>query len=289
MTEWRTIPPLSALRAFEATARLGGFSAAARGLNVTHAAVAQQVRALEAELGVALVYREGRALALTAAGARLAEGLSEGFGLVQRAVESVRAGRGEGPVRVTLTASFAAQWLMPRLRDFWARHPDVPLSLHPDPRVVDLRRDGMDLGIRYGQGNWPGVSARRLAAGRMVVVGAPALAGTGPLTPADLSRPPWALASDWPEMDAWLTSQGLPPSELRVTWFPDEALAVAAARQGLGLTVEDIALAEEDIRTRRLVVALDRDESLPAYFVVTPQGPQRDAARVFLAWLSRQA
>jgi LysR family glycine cleavage system transcriptional activator len=192
-------------------------------------------------------------------------------------------------VRVTLTASFAAQWLMPRLRDFWARHPDVPLSLHPDPRVVDLRRDGMDLGIRYGQGNWPGVSARRLAAGRMVVVGAPALAGTGPLSPADLSRLPWALASDWPEMDAWLTSQGLPPSELRVTWFPDEALAVAAARQGLGLTVEDIALAEEDIRTRRLVVALDRDESLPAYFVVTPQGPQRDAARVFLAWLSRQA
>lgn len=283
------VPSLSALRAFEATARLGGFSAAARSLNVTHAAVAQQVRALEAEVGVALVYRDGRALALTAAGARLAEGLAEGFGLVQRAVEEVRAGRGEGPVRVTLTASFAAQWLMPRLRDFWARHPDVPLSLHPDPRVVDLRREGMDLGIRYGRGDWPGVQARRLAAGRMVVVAAPSLAGEGRLSLEDLKGLPWALASDWPELDAWLTSQGLPPANLRVTWFPDETLAVAAARQGLGLAVEDIALAEEDIRNRRLVVVLDRDESLPAYFVVIPNGPQRKEARTFLSWLSRQA
>jgi LysR family glycine cleavage system transcriptional activator len=289
MMDWRTIPPLSALRAFEATARLGGFSAAARSLNVTHAAVAQQVRALEAELGVALVYRDGRALALTPAGARLAEGVSEGFGLVQRAVDGVRVGRGDGPVRVTLTASFAAQWLMPRLRDFWARHPDVPLSLHPDTRVVDLRREGMDLGIRYGQGDWPEVSARRLAAGRMVVVGTPAMAGRGALSVAELARLPWVLSSEWPEANAWLTSQGLPPSELKVTWFPDASLAVAAARQGLGLAIEDIALAEEDIRNHRLSVVLDRDEMLPAYFVVTPRGPQRDAARTFLSWLARQA
>ncbi len=168
--DWRTMPPLASLRAMEAVARLGGFSAAARALNVTHAAVAQQVRGLEAELGVALLRREGRAVVLTAEGERLSAALTEGFGGMQGAVEAAKARRADGPIRISLTASFAAQWLMPRLRDFWARHPDVPLSLHPDARVLDLAREAMDLGIRYGRGSWPGVTAQRLAAGRLVVV-----------------------------------------------------------------------------------------------------------------------
>lgn len=284
--DWKAMPSLTALRALEAVARLGGFSAAARTLNVTHAAVAQQVRALEAELGVALLRREGRAVVLTAEGARLAAALAEGFGTVQSAVHAARARRADGPVRITLTAAFAAQWLMPRLREFWLKHPDIPLSLHPDPRVVDLRGEAMDLGIRYGRGSWPGVTAERLAAGRLVVVGAPALLGDSG-TP-DLNALPWVLASDWPEQANWLMSRGLDPAALDVTAFPGEDLASAAARQGLGLAVEDIALVQDDVAAGKLVILLDDRESLPAYFVVTPPGPMRPAAQIFLRWLLRQ-
>lgn len=283
--DWRHMPPLTALRALEAVARLGGFSAAARALNVTHAAVAQQVRGLETELGVALLRREGRAVVLTAEGARLAAALAEGFGTIQTAVQAAQARREDGPVRITLTAAFAAQWLMPRLRDFWSRHPDIPLSLHPDPRVVDLPREAMDLGIRYGNGSWPGVTVERLAAGRLVVVGAPSL-----LTDAlrDLAALPWVLASDWPEQSNWLASRGFDPGALDVSSFPGEDLAIAAARQGLGLTVEDMALVQDDVAAGRLVILLDDQEKLPAYFVVTPPGPIRPAARIFLAWLLKQ-
>ncbi|QYK41961.1 MAG: LysR family transcriptional regulator [Paracoccaceae bacterium] len=287
--DWRHLPPLTALRAFQAVAQSGGFSAAARILNVTHAAVAQQVRALEDHLAVPLVLREGRRMALTADGARLAQALEEGFGAIQSAVEGLRAGGADRPVRITLTTAFAAQWLMPRLRDFWALHPDIGLSLHPDNRVVDLRRDGMDLGIRYGQGNWPGVTARYLAAARLVVAAAPAVVGEVPIGQDRLADMDWILSRGWLEQDDYLRSLGLEPALLSATEISDESLALAAARQGLGLVVESAALVEDDVREGRLVLVHESRDRLPAYFVVTPPGPPRAPARAFLAWLSRQA
>ncbi len=151
--------------------------------------------------------------------------------------------------------------------------------------MVDLPREAMDLGIRYGNGSWPGVTVERLAAGRLVVVGAPSL-----LTDAsrDLAALPWVLASDWPEQSNWLASRGFDPGALDVSSFPGEDLAIAAARQGLGLTVEDMALVQDDVAAGRLVILLDDQEKLPAYFVVTPPGPIRPAARIFLAWLLKQ-
>ncbi len=97
------------------------------------------------------------------------------------------------------------------------------------------------------------------------------------------------LASDWPEQANWLRARGLEPERLNVTQVVGEELATAAARQGLGLGVEDLALVQDDIDAGRLVVLLDEGEALPAYFVVTPPGPQRAATRVFLSWLLRQA
>jgi LysR family glycine cleavage system transcriptional activator len=251
--------------------------------------VAQQVRALEAATGVALVRREGRALALTPEGERLAQALSEGFGGIQAALATLRAGGDDGPVRVTLTASFAAQWLMPRLRDFWTRHPEVALSLHPDARVVDLRREAMDLGIRYGNGRWPGVQAQRLASARLVMVAAPALLEGRPPAEVDPAALPWVLGADWPEQENWMRSHGLDRARLAATTVPDETLAMAAARQGLGVTVESLALVENDLRTGTLVLLADWQEALPAFFVVTPDGPLRRPARAFHSWLLRQA
>lgn len=288
--DWRTLPSLTALRAFAATAEARSFSQAARALNVTHAAVAQQVRALEDHLGRTLVQRDGRGVSLTADGEQLAQTLTEGFAVMQRGVEALRMGETDRPVRITLTASFAAQWLMPRLRDFWEKHPDIGLSLHPDNRVVDLHRERMDLAIRYGDGDWPGVEASYLASARLVIAGAPSLiGGQTDLSAQDMAGMDWILSRNWPEQDNYLRHLGIDPSALSATDFPGEELAIAAARQGLGLLVESLALIEADVAEGRLRVVHESREKLPAYFVVTLPGPQRAAARAFLKWLRSQA
>lgn len=287
---WRDLPPLSALRAFAAVAELGGFSQAARALNVTHAAVAQQVRALEALMDTPLVARDGRGMALTAEGQQLAQALADGFGTIVSGVAALRAGGSDRPVRITLTASFASQWLMPRLKDFWDLHPDIALSLHPDARVSDLRRDGMDLGIRYGNGDWPGVTARFLAPARMAIAAAPDLLdGRESLSTAEMQEMEWILARDWPEQENYLRSLGLDPRTLSRTDFVNEELSLAAARQGLGLVVESLALMEDDLEEGRLILLHDSKDRLPAYFIVTSPGPQRAATRAFLKWLESAA
>lgn len=288
-TDWRSIPSLTALRAFAATAELRNFSQAARALNVTHAAVAQQVRALEEQLGRPLVQREGRGVSLTADGEQLAEALGEGFGAIQRGVEALRAGEADRPVRVTLTASFAAQWLMPRLKDFWRQHPDIGLSLHPDSKVVDLHRERMDLGIRYGNGDWPGVEATYLTSARLVVAGATSLIGDRDLTVEEMAGMDWVLAQGWSEQDAYLRQLGLDPGALNRTDIASEELALAAARQGLGLVVESVALIESDVKEGRMRIVHESREKLPAYFIVTLPGPKRAAARAFLKWLKSQS
>lgn len=288
--DWRSLPPLTALRAFAATAESRNFSQAARALNVTPAAVAQQVRALEDQLGRALVQRDGRGVSLTADGEQLAEALGEGFAAMVRGVEALRAGEVDRPVRVTLTASFAAQWLMPRLKGFWEQHPEIGLSLHPEARVVDLHRERMDLGIRYGTGDWPGVEATYLASARLVVAGAPSLLdGRERLTPGEMQDMDWILQRNWPEQDAYLRQIGLAPDKLSRTDLSGEELVIAAARQGLGLAVESLALIEADVDAGHLRVVHESPEKLPAYFIVTLPGPQRAAARAFLKWLVSQA
>lgn len=288
--DWRSLPPLTALRAFQATAEARSFSQAARSLNVTHAAVAQQVRALEDHFGRSLVQRDGRGVSLTVDGEQLAEALGEGFAQIQRAAEALRAGEADRPVRVSLTAGFAAQWLMPRLKDFWDKHPDIGISVHPDNRVVDLHRERMDLAIRYGNGDWVGVEASYLASARLVVAAAPALIGDERvLSPDEMAVMDWILARNWPEQDNYLRSLGLDPEALSATDFPGEELAIAAARQGLGLVVESLALIESDVTAGRLRVVHESLEKLPAYFVVTLPGPQRAAARAFVRWLKSQA
>ncbi|MFM2354569.1 MAG: hypothetical protein RLZZ528_305 [Pseudomonadota bacterium] len=284
--DWRSFPSLSALRAFEVAARLGGFSAAARALNVTHAAVAQQVRALEADLGTALIHREGRGMMLTPSGARLGRELTESFGSIQSAVSTLRQRGEDEPVTVTLTPSFAVKWMMPRLWKFWEEHPDIGVSLRPDSRVLDLRREGLDLGIRFGSGHWPGLAAEYLTSARHVVVGAPSLLGERRrLSRQEMVGLPWVGEENWPEGLNWLRSKGFDPDRLDITWFPNEDLAASAAREGYGLFIEQAALAEEDEAEDRLRVVYDPEDDLPAYFVVTPPGPQRAAARTFIKWL----
>ena len=284
--DWRHFPSLTSLRAFEAASRLRNFSAAARALNVTHAAVVQQVRGLETTLGYPLLYRDGRGLALTAKGVKLAKAVNEGFQVINTALFDLGATDKDAPLRVTMTPAFAAQWLMPRLGTFWSAHPEVPLSLHPDEHLVDLRRQPIDLAIRFGSGAWPGVDAEFLTAAHYVVVGAPALLkGRKCLSADEMSHLPWVIEDGWPEALAWLKSFGLIPEAMAITYMPTEELALSAARQGYGLHVEAAALVQHDVLSGALVIVGKIPDNSLAYYAVTLPGPKRPEVKTFISWL----
>ena len=286
MMDWRNLPSLTSLRAFESAARLSSFTLAGRELNVTHAAVAQQVRGLEAALGLELIFRQGRGLVLTSAGAKLSQALGDGFRGIAQVLAEISAAAPGAPVRVTLTPAFAAQWLMPRLGSFWKAHPDIEVSLNPDRRLVDLRREGIDIALRFGNGKWPGLEAEFLTAADYVIVAAPdLLGGRHDLTPAELSAMPWVIEQDWPEALTWLKSFGLKPDAMNIAYMPNAELALSAARQGYGLHVEAAALVQADVELGALkIVGRLRDDSL-AYYMVTKPGPKRAELKVFMIWL----
>ncbi|MXN63852.1 LysR family transcriptional regulator [Stappia sp. GBMRC 2046] len=189
---WEGLPSLSVLRAFEAAARHGSFSAAGRELNVTHAAVAQQVRRLEEHLGMSLIYREGRGICLTPEGAELSASLSESLENIRSSVMSVLGRDRDRALHVSVTPAFASGWLVSRLGEFRDENPDIELKLHASPKVADLKRDGFDLTIRFGKGVWPGVESELLFKSKYVMVAAPGLVeGRKISRPADLLDYPW--------------------------------------------------------------------------------------------------
>lgn len=285
--DWLHFPPLTALRAFEAAARLKGFSNAARALNVTHAAVAQQVRGLEEVLGLELIYRDGRGLQLTPEGEQLSAALTKSFGTIQETVAGLRDSASTNGLLVTMTPVFAQQWLMPRLGKFWSAHPDIKLNLLPDRAFLDIRRKGIDLAIRFGRGSWPGLDAEYLTAARCVVVGAPLLIGDDrDFTTEELAAMPWLIEDDWPEALVWLRGLGLSVADLAITILPTAELAINAARQGYGLHVQLATLVEGELAEGRLRVLRQIEDPTLAYYLVTRPGPQKQALKQFRRWLT---
>ncbi|MBL3585764.1 LysR family transcriptional regulator [Rhodovulum sulfidophilum] len=288
--DWTRLPPLTALRAFEATARLESFSAAARSLNVTHAAVAQQVRALEDHLQLALVRRDSRGMTATPEGARLAAALGEAFRKIQEGVDEVRATEDAAPLKISLTPAFAENWLMPRLGSFWAAHPEIELALIPSTALADLRAGGYDMAIRYGSGAWPGLEAELLTSTRFVVVGTPELTGDPrPGSFAELTRFTWLTAQDSPEQALWAESTGLSWTRVRATSFPTTGLSLAATRAGYGLSIQPITLVEDDLRAGRLAALFEQESLGLGYHIVTRPGHRPPRLRAFIGWLRQAA
>ncbi|MCD9031877.1 LysR family transcriptional regulator [Luteimonas sp. Y-2-2-4F] len=246
MHEPRRLPPLTALRAFEAAARRLGFKAAAEELSLTPTAISHQVRQLEDWLGLRLFEREVRRVRLTEAGQRLYPAVRDGFDGIAAAAATLRARRPRPAVTLSTTRGFAARWLLPRLPGLAAVAPEVDLHLHAADEPVPLAPGAADLAIRYGPPPGPGVAATTLLPGRFAPVCAPGL----PLPdPAALARVPrlrfaWRLRDahtpDWPR---WRRAAGLPADapggELA---FSDEAHAIQAAIAGQGVALASLAL-----------------------------------------------
>ncbi|MEM9583848.1 MAG: LysR family transcriptional regulator [Pseudomonadota bacterium] len=288
--DWKEIPSLAALRAFDAMSRLGGFSAAARALNVTHAAIAQHVRALEVELGQTLVIREGRGMALTEAGRQLASSLEEGFAQIATGVAATRAFGADRPLQIATTPSFAENWLMPRIGAFWAEHPEVKIAMVPGYELVDLKRDGFDMAIRYGRGGWEGVESEYLVSAGNVVVATPDLAAQVPFGDIEALRAQvWLQEVGRAEPRAWLVDQGLEFAPDQINEFPMNTLVLAATRAGYGFSLQGKALVEADIAAGRLVSVFEARKTNLAYYMLTKPGQMSGKLKVLRDWLKREA
>lgn len=281
---WRDLPSLSALRAFDATARSGSFAEAGRQLNVTHAAVTQAVRALEGELGVTLVRRAGRTVGLTEAGERLARALDEGFGQVAAGIAALRAAEARRVVRVTTTTYIAETYIMPRLPDFWARHPGVEVALSPNPAKIDLARDGFDMAIRALTDGWaegPEEEIRPLCRSQVVAVCAPSLAALG-LHPQDM---PWVIGNESHWELAEIAGTGLDLARLKRVDMGSPHLELQACRQGLGAGTATEIICRADLEAGRLVSLPLTGLPVVTYALILPRGPRRPAVDAFANWL----
>ena len=280
MSRWRDLPSLSSLRAFDATARQGSFADAGRALNVTQAAVAQAVRGLEADLGLPLVQRNGRTVALTEAGKRLAAALGDGFSLIASGIADLRREESRRSLRVATTAFIGQSLILPRLAEFWTRHPGIEVAMTPGYATVDLLAEGYDLAIRGWRTEGPGTVTEHLARTRWLVAGAPSLLGDGPI---DVRKLPWIVPEDAMLDILRDAGIGFDPS-LKVN-VGSPHLEVAAATLGLGLTLATEVVIRGELASGQLreVPVMGLPEA--HYYVTTPSGPRRAATQAFVDWV----
>jgi len=287
---WREMPPLAALRAFAAFVDTGSVVAAGQALSVSHAAVSQQLRTLEAHLGVSLLDRSGRSMRLTSDGEILAQGCTDGFSSITRAVSLITGAEAARPLHISPTPSFAAAWLMPRLPEFRVAHPAINLVLNPTSDIVTLTPGGVDLSIRYGRGDWDGLDSELLVPTSMVVVAAPALVvGHDISDVSQLGALPWLEEVGTSESSRWLSSHGAADvARGTLTQVPGN-LMLDGARDGQGVAVTVRTFVEADIQAGRLVVLHEDATPGAGYHLVTGPGVHRPALRAFIRWIRKAA
>ncbi len=282
------MPPLAALRAFSAFADSRNLVDAGAALNVSHAAVSQQLRLLEKHMGLKLLDRRGRAMQLTAEGEELARALQTGFARISQAVEDLTSAREARPLHVTCTPTFAANWLMPRLAQFRTAQPDIDLVIDPTGGLVDPTPGGVDLGLRFGTGGWPGVESEMLVRSGLVILAAPDLVpGNRVTAPEDLLSYPWIEELGTTEATQWLRKRGIDDAKIRTRIALPGNLLLDGARDGQGIAVTVRVFAEPDLQAGRLVELFCEEEGT-GYHIVTHPSPLRRPARAFIRWLKQQ-
>jgi LysR family glycine cleavage system transcriptional activator len=292
----RHLLPLRALQAFEAAARHLSFARAAHELHVTPAAVSQQIKLLENQIGQSLFERMP-ALRLRAPAVSVSRQLREALDLLEQVSQQLRVSQSqERPLVVSLTPSFAARWLIPRLERFGARCPDVELRLLATVRTVDFETEDVDLAVRYGSGRYPGLHVERLRAETVVAIAHPRVAA-GLVDPSDLlgatllhnSSVNWdPTFPDWP---TWLRNVGVTPqAPLRIRQFEETNLVIEAAFAGLGVALVWRTLVNEELISGKMVALFQEQPLANAFHFLCPParlGMPRVAA--FRQWLLDEA
>ncbi|MDR3514572.1 MAG: transcriptional regulator GcvA [Azospirillaceae bacterium] len=288
------LPPLNAVRVFEAAARHLSFTRAADELHVTQAAVSHQIKALEDWLGIALFRRLNRALTLTEAGRQFLPGVQGGLQQIADATRLATGGDHGGRLTVSTYSSFAARWLVPRLPRFQAAHPEIDVLLQTSSHRVDFTREDVDVAIRFGRGGWPGLYAERMFGNEVFPVCSPALLqGPIPLrAPADLRH--FTLLHDDFEVDwaDWLRVAGVADVDTgRGPQFTDSSLVIQLAVAGHGIALARSVICADDLAAGRLVrpfeLALTVD--ITHWFVCPPRALERPKVAAFHRWLRAEA
>ncbi|TNE40745.1 MAG: transcriptional regulator GcvA [Alphaproteobacteria bacterium] len=290
------LPPLKALQSFEAAARHLSFSKAADELFVTPAAISHQVKALEDWLGFSLFKRLNRAVILTDEGQAYVVGVREGLEAISNATDKVMKQELAGHLHVDTLPSFAARWLLPRLSRFRDEEPDIDVRLSASHQLTDFNRDDVDVVIRYGHGNYPGLRVDKfLKEDVMFPVCSPSLLqGEHPLrTPADLKY--HTLLHDDMRIDwqTWLAAAGVTDIDPKKgPSFNDSSMVLTAAMEGQGVALGRSTLAEDDLIAGRLVRPFNVRPLMAghAYYIVCPE-ETADRPRIiaFRKWLLKEA
>jgi LysR family glycine cleavage system transcriptional activator len=294
----QALPPLPALRAFEAAARHANFARAAAELNVTPGALSHQIRGLEALLGLPLFERQARGVALTPAGRTLQPGLLAGFAQIRDAVAALRARSPGGVLVVSTPPGFTSKWLAPRLHRFALAHPDIELRVASSSAYANFVSDGVDAAVRSVPASQPvdaGLHAEKLVDDELVAVCAPQwLAGARRRTAPDLRRVPLihdeqlAGHAEVPTWGHWFSAAGLAPPPLdKGLRFSSADHATEAAVQGAGLLLAHAVMAHDELRNGRLVMPAAVVLPVPrSYCFVCPKAQlARPAVRRFRDWL----
>lgn len=295
----RTLPPLRALRAFEAAARHLSFAQAATELGVTPGAISHQIKTLEDWLGAPLFHRLTRALRLTEAGEAALPLLTEGFDRLASGTAKMQSRKEDNLLTVSVSPGFGSLWLVPRLDRFRRQYPDIEVRIDGTDRLVDIASGQADFAIRYGPGGYTGVRSDRLFAMRATPVCSPNLLARGPKLefPSDLSNHT-LLHVEWKEAEGswrtWLLAAGAtnvdPFSGPR---FTKEEMAVRAALDGEGVALVGDHMATDHIASGRLIRPFHADLSTPlvfAYYSLTPLDRQDERKiNCFREWLMYEA
>jgi LysR family glycine cleavage system transcriptional activator len=262
---------MQALRAFEAAAREQSLTRAADSLHLTHGAISHQIKTLESDLGVRLFARAGRGIRLTDEGERFAQRVRNALGELADAVREIADHSNPRQLRISVTPSFAARWLLPRMIRFTAAHPDIDLDVRANFANVDFQRDDAEVAVRYGMGSWDGVVSEHLLDEWFFPVCSPRLAhGRLPRHPSDLARHTLLRSDEY--WQPWFAAAGLPwPEPDRGPIFNDTSHMLQAAVDGQGIALARKSLLADDLRNGLLVRLFDIEVPGPRkYFLVYP-------------------
>ena len=290
------LPPLNALRAFEAAGRHLSFTQAATELHVTPGAISQQIRALEDFLEVRLFRRMNRTIVLTEAGQLFLPMISSGFEQFSEAVAMLRERRSDGPLTITSAPSFMAKWLIPRLARFKARHPEIDVRIDTSDRLVDFVHEDIDVGIRFGNGIYPELDTVYLFSFDLIPVCSPELLQRhgGLHKVSDLKNHTLLhsnydeLDPGWPDWDMWLKVVGAEDVDTEHgIYFNQSDLLFQAALDGQGVALIANVMAEPEIKAGRLLQPFEQrlPVKLNYHLVTSPQKAKTAKVTAFREWI----